>query len=212
MSGFLNPKTGKPYTSGRRPGESVGGYLIATGLGTLLRKRRAGSARSVLTLIPGPDTIALASTSFADGAPIPDEHAGRGRGDNRSPQLQWAGVPSAARQLLLVMEDADVPLSRPILHMVAVFPPTITGFSDGDLTIGIGAPDGVRFLPASFGRKGYEGPRALAGHGPHRYDFVLYALDQELPADTEARRVEVLAQAVNGHVLARGRLTGTQEG
>lgn len=202
----------KALTNGRRPGEAVGGYLIGSALGAMLRRRRAGRTHSVLTLIPGPDTIAVASTSFRPGGPIPDAHAGRGRGANRSPQLQWAGVPSATRQLLLVMEDADVPLERPIIHLAALLPPTITGFSEGDLTPGTDAAAEVRFILGRRGHAGYQGPRALPQHGVHHYDFVLYALDTGIPGSAEIADLGALVALVDGHVLARGKVTGTQEG
>ncbi len=202
----------KPITSGRRPGESPVLYVILSGLGAAFKGRRAGRTHSVLTLLPAPETITVMSTSFKPGGPIPDAQAGRGRGANRSPQLQWASVPAAARQLLLIMEDADVPLARPIIHMAALFPTTITGFSEGDLTVGVGEAPGVRFILGRRGHAGYQGPRALPQHGVHRYDLILYALDEAIPADTAIPDLETLIGLAQGHALARGRVSGTQEG
>jgi phosphatidylethanolamine-binding protein (PEBP) family uncharacterized protein len=201
----------------RRPGENPVVYAIATVLGRLLRTRHAGPARSVLALLPAPDTIRLTSASFEEGAEIPDRHAGEGRGPNVSPELSWTGVPEGARQLLLVMEDPDVPRSDPALHMVAVLAPGAGPLPEGALT-----PDapGIRYLttlplpgPLRRPRPGYHGPRALPQHGPHAYDFVLLALDAEVSAAVDrVADVDAIVALAQGHVLARGRIRGIQIG
>ena len=62
----------------------------------------------------------LTSTDFGDGQPIPAECAfcvadaktHCTLGANRNPQLAWSGVPAAAKSLVLICHDPDVP-SRP---------------------------------------------------------------------------------------------------
>ncbi|WP_329123373.1 YbhB/YbcL family Raf kinase inhibitor-like protein [Streptomyces sp. NBC_01465] len=182
-----------------------------TPLGRLLRNRRAGEEHSVrrVPALASATAIEFSSAAFAHGQPIPVRHAGKGRGPNLSPPFQWGPLPEATRQLLLVMEDIDVPLSRPILHFVALFSPDLKGFAEGALT-----PDNtqVRYVPVVMGRTGYQGPRALSGHGAHRYGFHLYALDEAIPADTPLPNCEALLQAVTGHVVATGFFEGTQQG
>jgi Raf kinase inhibitor-like YbhB/YbcL family protein len=59
----------------------------------------------------------LASTSFANGERIPEKnafgkHAAQGHvalSDNTNPQLEWSGVPSSAKSLVLICHDPDVP-------------------------------------------------------------------------------------------------------
>jgi hypothetical protein len=46
----------------------------------------------------------------------------------------------------------------------------------------------------SFGKTAYAGPRALPGHGPHRYSFQLLALNGKLHFDKPPTLPEVLAQ------------------
>jgi Raf kinase inhibitor-like YbhB/YbcL family protein len=58
-----------------------------------------------------------------------------------------------------------------------------------------------------FGQTGYGGPKPPPGP-PHRYVFRLWALDRRLDLTNGARREE-LEQAIEGHVLAEARLTGT---
>jgi phosphatidylethanolamine-binding protein (PEBP) family uncharacterized protein len=62
----------------------------------------------------------------------------------------------------------------------------------------------------SAGRVAYAGPRALPGPGPHRYVFQLLALDRTLSFDRPPSRAELL-RALDGAVLARGRLDATFE-
>jgi Raf kinase inhibitor-like YbhB/YbcL family protein len=58
-----------------------------------------------------------------------------------------------------------------------------------------------------FGRVGYDGPAPPRGHGPHRYRFEVYALDErlKLPSGVAALAVR---QAMKGHVLGKGVLVG----
>ena len=62
----------------------------------------------------------------------------------------------------------------------------------------------------SFKRRGYAGPRPIPGHGPHRYIFQIFALDRPSGLDYTATLPRALS-AIDGKVIARGRLTGTYE-
>ncbi|WP_374010832.1 YbhB/YbcL family Raf kinase inhibitor-like protein [Leifsonia sp. LS-T14] len=177
-------------------------------LGHLLRNRRAGEETLAWNreLLDAPATIGLTSPEFEDGAPMPRRAAGHPVGDNVSPALEWTGVPAGTRQLVLVVEDRDVPFSRPIVHAVARFAPDLEGVAEGEL--GAGSVHGAGL--GSFRRRGYHGPRPIPGHGPHTYAFQLYALDRAIPGDDSLRPSTVMA-TMAGHVLARGRLDGTYE-
>lgn len=137
---------------------------------------------------------------------MPAPSAGKGVGDNASPPLGWEGVPPGTRQLVLVMDDVDVPLPRPLLHTIAVLDPTLGGVAGGAL---LPRTDGMHFIRADLGHRGYAGPRPIPGHGPHRYRFQLFALDE--PIADSVTTVKALLVAMAGHVLARGTLTGTYE-
>ena len=175
-------------------------------LGTLLRRFRAGEARSPMggTKYAAESTIAITSAAFTDGGAIPQKHAGKGVGDNVSPALRWTGVPAQARQLVLIMDDPDVPMPKPLMHTIAVIEPELGGLGEGELKPGT---TGVRLIKA-FGDT-YLGPRPIPGHGPHHYRFLVFALDQRVP-DGVADHAALLS-AIAGHVLARGVLTGTYE-
>jgi Raf kinase inhibitor-like YbhB/YbcL family protein len=178
-------------------------------IGKLLRRVPvAGERRSPFA---GPDfaapfAVTITSTAFSDGGAMPKATAGKGVGDNASPQLSWTGVPPGTRQVVLIIDDVDVPLPRPIVHNVAVLDPTVTHVDTGALQPGIA---GMRLIRADLRQSGYAGPRPIPGHGPHRYRFQLFALD--VPIAQTVTKVKALRKQMAGHVLARGLLTGTYE-
>lgn len=177
-------------------------------LGRLLRGLRAGAQRSPLSgaEFGAPESITVTSTAFADGAAMPSSTAGKGVGDNTSPPLRWDGLPAGTRQTVLIIDDVDVPLPRPLLHTVAVIDPTLDHIAAGTLQPGAA---GIRFIRADLGHRGYAGPRPIPGHGPHRYRFHVLAIDTPIPDDVASARALMAAMA--GHVLARGTLVGTYE-
>src|ERR1700733_9326461 len=177
-------------------------------IGKLLRNVRAGEHRSPLAG-PGfaaPYDITITSTAFGDGGTMPRTSAGKGVGDNTSPQLNWARLPPLTRQVALIIDDVDVPLPRPLLHTVALIEPGVQNVDTGALQPNTA---GIRFIPGSLGHRGYAGPRPIPDHGPHRYRFHLFALDRPIP-DGVATSTALLKQMA-GRVLARGSLTGTYE-
>jgi hypothetical protein len=177
-------------------------------LGRLFRRVRAGAHRSPLagSAFAAVKSIMVTSPAFADGDAMPRSSAGKGVGDNTSPPLRWDGQPPETRQLVLIIDDVDVPLPRPLLHTVALLDPTLNCVEAGGLQ-----PDavGMRFIRADLGNRGYAGPRPIPGHGTHHYRFHVLAIDEPIP-DTVTTAKALLA-AMSGHVLARGALTGTYE-
>jgi len=125
-----------------------------TTLGRLLRKARAGNHRSVLAGIGVPETIVVTSDAFDDGGSMPLKCAGRGVGDNQSPDLRWTGVPDGTAALVLIMEDDDVPLPRPLIHTIAILDPQRDHIDAGALQP---TSADIRFLKTPLGR-GYSGP------------------------------------------------------
>lgn len=185
---------------------------VARILGRALSGIRAGECRLAWNndaFAHASDCISLASPAFGPNGLMPVRFAGQGVGDNISPPLTWTGVPEAAAELVLILEDPDAPLPRPVVHLIAArLSPRWPGLAEGALS----GPPGqvIRFGRGSFGRYGYAGPRPLPGHGPHRYVFQLAALRQPLPSRA-LTSVDAVLSALKGCVLARGRLTGTYE-
>lgn len=186
--------------------------MLSRLIGCLLRGKRAGEQKLAWyhpAVAGAPESLLLCSPAFADGETIPTLYAGKGVGNNRSPALTWQGIPEGTRELLLIVEDADAPLPRPFVHLIASsIDPKRSAVPEGALET---PEDAVALLGRnSFGKTVYAGPRALPGHGPHRYSFQLLALSRALRFDAPPKLTEVLA-ALDGAVLARGRLDGIFE-
>jgi hypothetical protein len=175
-------------------------------LGKLLYRVRAGQDRSRLAGITAPATLTITSPAFTDGGAMAAKQAGRGVGDNMSPALEWTAQPAATKQLLLIIEDVDVPLPRPLLHTIALIDQHLHAVDEGALRPGT---PGLRFIPGTLGWTEYAGPRPIPGHGTHHYRFHLLALDQ--PVSDTITTAKALLDAVPGHVLASGMLTGTYQ-
>lgn len=177
----------------------------------LLRRVRAGESRLAWnhpSVHAAPDTIVVSSV-FADQGAIPRVHAGTGVGDNVSPGLSWTGLPTNAAELVLIVEDPDAPLPVPFVHCVA----TGIGADTSEIAESqLNRPDTAPCTlgKSSLGKHGYLGPMHIPGHGPHHYVFQLLALDQASGLTASATKKRVL-RAIQGHVIARGRLTGIYE-
>jgi Raf kinase inhibitor-like YbhB/YbcL family protein len=179
-------------------------------IGRMLRRVRADQSKSVANdpAVRTAGRMMLSSPAFDDGGAIPTVNSATRAGDNRSPALNWSGVPGGTQQLLLIIEDVDVPFPRPLIHSIAVLSPAATQVTEGAL---VTSNHEIRFAPAGLGRRGYQGPAPIPGHGPHHYGFHLYALDLAIPASTERKGIKGVLSAVDGHVLAAAHLIGTHE-
>jgi Raf kinase inhibitor-like YbhB/YbcL family protein len=181
---------------------------------------------------PGDDpsrlTILLRSPAFSDGAMIPNEYTSDG--SDRSPPLEWSGVPDSARTLALICDDPDAPMGTWSHWVLFDLSPQVPALKEGipaaetlafppneraDPAAEGGSPPGA-VSPVSgatparqgkndFGKVGYGGP--CPPGGTHRYVFRLYALDTRLGLGSAATRSDVL-KAIQGHILAEGRLVG----
>lgn len=186
-------------------------------LGRLLNNRRAGETHLAWNLpnLRGPELLTLTSRRFGHGAAMPLETCAKTiGGDDLSPHLAWTPPPSGTVQLLLVVEDIDVPLAKPAVHCVALIDPAAEHLEPGALAARRPAT-GVRVLRSTIGR-GYHGPAPIKGHGPHRYVFQLFALATPVGSDPNATpldraRPRTFLPAVTAPVLDRGRLTGVFE-
>ena len=115
-------------------------------------------------------------------------------GQNISPEISWIGVPAAAKSLALVVWDQDAPVSGGFYHWVIVNIPVSTRKlpeGSGDVTTRK-APSGAVQLFNDWGESGYGGP-CPPGHSRHRYHFILYALNAQLPITARSKISDVTA-------------------
>jgi Raf kinase inhibitor-like YbhB/YbcL family protein len=151
-----------------------------------------------------PKTIQLTSTAFAEEESIPRQYTCDG--DDLSPPLAWSNTPDGTQSLALIVDDPDAPGKTWVHWVIYAITPDTTGLEAGvpaDETLDSGARQGVN----DFRRSGYGGP-CPPGGSSHRYFFKLYALDAVLDLAPGASKNE-LERAMQGHVLAEGRLMGT---
>jgi hypothetical protein len=181
-------------------------------LGVALRHRRAGHDTLVWARpdLQAPENFTLTSPAFDHQAPIPEKHRGRIRGANISPALDWTPPPAGSAELVLIVQDPDVPFGKPATHALALgIDPSLSGIPENALVNPSPIP-GIRHGKGPLGRRGYAGPMPIRSHGPHAYVFQLFALDQapDLPASFT---LDDAVAAIQGHVIGRARLDGTYE-
>lgn len=147
-------------------------------------------------------TIKVTSQAFEEGGMIPRQYTCDG-GDI-SPPLEWSGVPDGTMSLALVCDDPDAPMGTWV-HWVLYGIPAGTRHLPEDVPSGKKLDSGARHGINDFRRFGYGGP--CPPGGTHRYYFKLYALDIELEHEAGLAKADLL-KAMEGHILAEGRLMG----
>lgn len=156
----------------------------------------------------GPKSFTVSSAAFKEGQPIPEEFTAYGQG--KSIPLSWSGLPSGTKSIAVVMDDPDALTPGPFVHWVIYdIPASAKGLDPGLPTDPrLDTPKGA--LQGTNGRKstGYFGPRPPKGDPPHHYQIRVYALDGMLKIDPGADK-EALLEAMQGHVIGQGLLTGT---
>jgi len=186
--------------------------MPANPLGVALRNRRAGQHTLVWA---DPDlqvaeNFTLTSPVFDHEAPIPEKHRGRLFRPNISPALSWTRPPAGTAELVLIVQDPDVPFGKPATHALTLgIDPSLSGLPENALTNPSPIP-GIRHGKGPLGRRGWAGPMPIRSHGPHAYVFQLYALDQP-PALPAGFTLDDAIAAIKGHALGRARLDGTYE-
>jgi hypothetical protein len=147
--------------------------------------------------------LSISSPAFGEGDKIPPEYTCEGQGI--SPQLDWDGIPEGAKSLALIVDDPDAPGGTFTHWVIFNIPPYSNGLSKA-LPLTPKLSDGSVQDSNDFGKIGYGGPCPPPGK-PHRYLFSLYALGKQLDLGAGSSKYQVL-DAIKGHILAQGQLTG----
>ncbi|KAK8166361.1 phosphatidylethanolamine-binding protein [Phyllosticta citrichinensis] len=168
--------------------------------------------------LPGPTFDVDCPECGPSGSIMKINHTQLGQGAH--PHLTWTKSPFLdVKEYLLVVEDADAPLPKPICH--ALFYSIAahrTEIKAEDIEpVDVEAKDkrlknGFRWVPNLRG-KHYGAPKSLLGHGPHRYFYQLVALREALAVDSlgpDPTR-ETVAEATNGKVAGWGVWMGVFE-
>ena len=160
-------------------------------------------------LLPRVASFTLTSDDVRDGAPMAAAHALSGA--NRSPQLSWSGAPKGTKSYTVTCFDPDAPTPSGFWHWIAVD----LGPDVQSLPAGAGKEDGSGLPPGAFhcrndyGTMGYGGAAPPKGDRPHRYYFVVHAVDvPKLGVDKNTSPAAVSFHLAS-HTLARAILTPT---
>ncbi len=141
--------------------------------------------------------IVVTSPAFKDHAIIPEKYSCAGQ--DKSPPLEIAVVPEGTKSLAIIVTDPDAPAGE-FVHWTAWNIPVTSRIPEGSL------PQGAVEGTNDFGSIGYGGPCPPPG-SVHKYMFRVYALDTTINLPMGAGKTE-LEKAMEGHVLAEGKLVG----
>jgi Raf kinase inhibitor-like YbhB/YbcL family protein len=151
---------------------------------------------------PISNTLKVTSTAFVEGGSIPPKYTCDR--ENISPPLTWGSGPSGTQSWVIVVEDPDAPGGTWSHWMVFNLPAgthELMEHQPATVRLGDGAVQGLN----DFKQLGYGGP--CPPNGTHRYVFRVFALDTILPLASAPDRPALL-NALRGHILAEGTLTG----
>ena len=151
----------------------------------------------------------LNSSAFDNGGAMPSRYTCEG--EDVSPPLSWAGVPEAARSLVLIVDDPDAPDPKApkmvwVHWVLCNIPPDISALPEAILSAKL--PPGTVEGLNDWKRTGYRGPCPPMGR--HRYFHKLYALDTLLEGMQTPTKAKLEA-AMKGHVIAQTELVGTYQ-
>jgi Raf kinase inhibitor-like YbhB/YbcL family protein len=166
--------------------------------------------------LPSVPSFTLRSDDIADGETLATPHLsgifGAG-GEDRSPHLAWSGFPAETKSFAVTCYDPDAPTTSGFWHW-AVFniPVSVTELASGagDAS-GSGLPAGAITLAGDGGVKQFLGAAPPPGHGPHRYFFVVHAVDVDSLEVPDTATPALLGFNLFSHTLARAALTPVYE-
>jgi Raf kinase inhibitor-like YbhB/YbcL family protein len=155
--------------------------------------------------------IRVSSVDVREGATLADAQLYNGfgmTGGNISPELRWAGHPDSAQSFAVTCFDPDAPTGSGFWHWIVLNIPAgvtqlVTGAGSGDMK---GLPAGAVHHRNDFGSRDYGGAAPPAGDPPHRYIFVVHALDCQ-SLDLADASAGLIGFNLTMHAVARGYLT-----
>lgn len=153
--------------------------------------------------------ISVTSPVFKESEAIPRLFTADG--DGRFPGIEWTGLPEGTKEVVLLIEDADIPFVVPVTHLIVhSIDPALNEIETGAVKPYMAEPAqagwacGRNFLGAA----GWTPPAPPAGHGPHRYAFQIFALNVRTHFRFPPRRGRLM-RLIRPHIIGQGRLVGT---
>lgn len=181
-------------------------------IGEALRNQRAGLAHIAFYQLSNPfdlSSIAVRSAAFGAESPIPVKYTADGNGV--SPPLEWTDIPENAHSIVVIVEDADSPTPRPLVHAIVVnLGVEITHLAEGALNSPEHEGIGLQAGRNSYLMQGWLPPDPPPAHGAHRYAFQVFALRGGAEFSATPGRHQVI-DAIANYGIAGGYLIGTYE-
>lgn len=155
----------------------------------------------------------IAKADIRDGQRLSEQQVLKGfgcEGGNISPEVTWTGAPTNTKSFAVTLYDPDAPTGSGWWHWVVFnIPAGVTslargaGAGDGGLL-----PQGALQSRTDFGSAGFGGACPPPGHGPHRYQLTVHALDTDkLDLDANAPAAMV-GYFLGQHGLGKASVTG----
>lgn len=158
------------------------------------------------------DEFRLSSPSLIEGGMLGKNQVFQGfgcQGDNISPALTWENPPIGTKSFAITMYDPDAPSGSGWWHWVVYnLPANIRHLAPnaGEVS-GKNLPTGSQQARTDFGTRGYGGACPPVGHGMHRYQWIVHALDvAQLPVSNDASPA-LIGFMLGQHRLGRAQLT-----
>lgn len=161
------------------------------------------------------EAFTLTSPSIQAGQAMSKEQEFNGfgcSGANRSPALEWSGIPEGTKSLALTVYDPDAPTGSGWWHWVVFNLPVETKSLAANIAAdGKGLPTGAIQSRTDFGGAGFGGACPPQGDKPHHYHFTVHALKVDkldLSADAMPAMVGYM---LNANSLGKATLTATYQ-
>jgi Raf kinase inhibitor-like YbhB/YbcL family protein len=165
------------------------------------------------SLLSEVEAFTVTSADVADATQLDHRFLYRGAepdAGNVSPQLSWSGFPTGTKSFAVTCFDPDAPTPSGFWHWVLVdLPASVTSLETGAGSSGVALPGGAFHVRSDWGTNEYGGAYPPSGDRPHRYYFVVHAVDIEslgVDADTTPA---VVSFNLAFHTLARAVITPT---
>ncbi len=124
-------------------------------------------------------------------------------GQNQSPQLSWSDVPEGTRSFAVTCFDPDAPTPSGFWHWVVVdVPAEVRAFPRGAGESDATLPGGFH-ISTDMGTASYGGCSPPQGDMPHRYFFVVHAVDVETLGVDTSMTPAVISFTLAFHTLGR---------
>lgn len=165
--------------------------------------------------LPEVDSFTLVSADITQGEELPLRQRsgifGIPGGEDISPELAWSDIPEGTKSFVVTLYDPDAPTGSGFWHwVVADIPATVVSLprNAGGDDEGL-LPAGSVALRNDAGTTRFIGSAPPAGHGEHRYYFVVHALDVEKIGVTDDMTPALLGFTMSTHTLGRAVLVAT---